>query len=140
MTKLRNTLSALLVVGLAGGITAACDDDSTGPDEDAIIGTWVATSSLALGTDFIADGMSLTMTFEDGGTFSLSVENSQAGICDEDFTDCVESGSFTYTDTTLTLDPSTADETVFGYSIAGNTLTLSGMIDIVPVTLTATRQ
>ena len=130
-------LAALLAVAAA----ACSSDDSNGPSPApgaALHASWNVTS-FATGTDdFIAQGMVLVIAFKSDSTYSLTVTNDLVGICSPG-PDCMEGGDYTATATTLTLDPGTIDEVVFGYSIAGTTLTMNGDIGGTAVTITATR-
>ena len=131
---------ALLAIGLSLAIalpaTLGCGDSSkgTGPGSQ-LVGSWNATSFQVPGTDLIADGMSLTMTFTSGGSYTLQFTNAPAGTFCQAGTNCTESGSFTSTASTLTFDPGTVDETTFNYVIQGTTVTVTGVIEGDQVTI-----
>ena len=122
---------------LAVALAACSSDESTGPDP-ALIGDWNATSIVALGTDLIADGMTLVATVNNDGTYELDITGDLMGACDPG-PDCVVTGDYTATATQITFDPGTVDQTVLNYSISGNNLTLSGNIGGIPVTFAFTR-
>ena len=130
----RSPLAApLLVLALA----ACSSDESTGPNP-ALIGDWNATSIIALGTDFIAGGMTLVATVNNDGTYALDITGDLMGACDPG-PDCVVTGDYTATATQITFDPGSPDEATLNYSISGNNLTLSGNIGGIPVTFAFTR-
>lgn len=131
---------ALAFVFVLVPVLSSCGDDSTEPEDTTLVGTWEAQSFTALGTDFIADGMGLTVTLEDGGMYTFEVSNDQIGICSDQSLDCSEGGQYMYTDTELTIDPGTPDEVTFGYTIQGSTMTWNGSIDSVPATVVFTKQ
>lgn len=138
------TRSLSLVAALvATSFLAACssDDDNGGPTgTPSLTGTWVATSFVALGTDFVAAGMGLTLTLTNNGTYTLEVTNAQVELCDdEQATDCTETGTYTSTATTLTLDEGTADELTVNYTLQGSTMTFNFSIDGTPIVVTFAR-
>ena len=113
-------------------VIPACD--SGGVPSNPLIGSWDAVSFTAQGTDVIAHGMSLVLTFEKGGTYTLDFTNDLIGSCNPG-PDCTATGTYQRSGNQVTLDPGTADETVFTYLIQGSTLTLTGDIDGIPVTI-----
>ena len=122
---------------LAVALAACSSDESTGPNP-ALIGVWNATSINALGTDLIADGMTLVATVNDDGTYALDITGDLMGACDPG-PDCVVTGDYTATATQITFDPGSVDETKLNYSISGNNLTLSGNIGGIGVTFEFTK-
>ncbi len=73
--KLWPALFATLII-----LAVACSDNATGPEDEEIIGTWIATkieltsrSNPALKVDLKEHGASATMIFESDGKWSLSV-------------------------------------------------------------------
>ncbi len=135
---MRITRRSLFAAASLVVVLAACSEDkATGPDP-ALIGVWNATSINALGTDLIADGMTLTATVNNDGTYELDITGDLMGACDPG-PDCVVTGDYTATATQITFDPGTVDQTVLSYSINGNNLTLSGNIGGIPVTFAFTR-
>lgn len=135
--------SARLVVtlGLATVLfpaVSACGSDGGNGPGDALLASWNATSFVVQGTDAIADGMSLVMTFESGGTYTLEFTNDQIGACSPG-PDCIQTGTLDYTGTEFTFDAGTVDEVTLNYSIQGTTLTLTGSIEGIPVTVVLTR-
>jgi len=126
--RLAARLSILALVASLATVAAACNDDSTSPDEKTVVGTWEVTSFVALGMDFIAEGMSITVTITEAGSITFSVENDQAGICDPG-PDCTDSGTYSADESTITLDPGTEDEETFAYTIQNRTMVWTGEID-----------
>jgi len=139
------TSRTLLAAAFCGAAALAptvsgCGSDGnggTGPSP-ALYASWNATSFMALGTDFIANGMSLILTLDPAGTYTLDITNDLIDACDPG-PDCVNGGSFSGTATQVKIDPGTQDEVVFNYSIAGTTLTLTGSIDGNAATITLER-
>ncbi len=134
---LRSNISIALVVGLFLPLTISCGDDSTGPDEDTVVGVWDATSFNALGTDLIADGMTLTASFNASGSYTFSFTNDQVGLC-EPGPNCTQGGTYAVTGNTITLDPTDGDSVSFTHSFqqSGSEMTWSGMIDGNAATIT----
>ncbi|HSA57341.1 MAG TPA: lipocalin family protein [Gemmatimonadaceae bacterium] len=141
MRALRNlrvaASSALVVVLLPVLASCSSDDDDPVGASDPLVGTWTATSFQAFGQDFIADGMALSITVNANDTYAISVTNDLIGVCDPQ-TSCTETGTYSSSATQITLDPG-PDATTLNYSIQGNTMTLTGSIDAVPVTIVLTR-
>jgi len=129
---------AALAIGLLAATLSACgDDDPTGVVGD-LVGTWQVTRFQAVGLpDFISAGMTLTLALTEN-EYTLTVTNDQAGIC-EGLSDCADSGTYSATSTQITLDPGTVDAITFSYSISGSTMTWTGSIEGIPVTIEATR-
>lgn len=132
---------SLVAALVATSFLVACSDDDDGPTGTPnITGTWVATSFVALGTDFVAAGMDLTLTLRNDGTYTLQIQNALVELCeDEQATDCTENGTYTSTATTLTLDEGTADEITINYTLQGNSMTFNFAIDGTPIVVTFTR-
>jgi hypothetical protein len=132
------TLRSMVVSTCMLALLAACnddDDDPAGPGGDPLVSTWNATSLTATGIpDPIGLGMTMTMTLSSGGTFTLVFTNDLVGFCDGE-ANCTQTGTYTSTATTLTIDPSDSDPGTFNYTISGNVLTLTGDIDGSQVTL-----
>jgi hypothetical protein len=127
----------LLFAFLAGVlILSGCSDD---PVTDPLVGLWNVTSFSALGSDFIADGMSLHVLLTAADTYTLDVIGDLVGICGESETDCSSTGAYTSTTAQITLDPDTEDVTTFDYTIQGSTMTWTGDIDGNPVTIAMSR-
>jgi hypothetical protein len=119
-------------------IPACSDDDPVAPGADPIIGTWQVTSFVGLGQDFIANGMSMTITLAADGDYTFAIANDLIGSCDVG-SNCADSGTYTATSTQITIDPGTADAVTFNYSINGNTMTWTGSIDGNAATVTMVR-
>lgn len=134
---------SLVAALVATSFLAACssDDDNgdpTGPP--SLTGTWVATSFVALGMDFIAGGMGVTLTFANNGTYTLQVTNDLVELCgDQQVTDCTQTGTYTSTASTLTLDEGSPDELQINYTLQGSTLTFNFSIDNNPIVVTLAR-
>ena len=129
----------LLTLTATAALTGACsddDDDTTGPGNTAVVGTWETTSFTANDTDFIANGMTLTATFDGDGTYTFDVTNDQVGICGGVVTDCSSSGDYTASASTVTIDAGSVDAVTFDYDIDGTTMTWTGEIDGIPATIT----
>jgi polyisoprenoid-binding protein YceI len=124
-------ITATTALGL--GISACGSDSGSGPS-NALIASWNATSFTAQGTDFIAAGMGLVLTFQAAGTYQIDVTNDQIGACSSG-TDCTTTGPFSRNGAQVTLDPGTADAVTFTWSIQGTTLTMTGDINGVPATI-----
>ncbi|TFG49866.1 MAG: hypothetical protein E4H38_04370 [Gemmatimonadales bacterium] len=120
--------SAFALVGALTLVGSACDSGGSNGPSNPLIGGWDATSFTAQGTDFIAIGMSVVLTFEQGGTYTVAFTNDLIGACNPG-PDCADGGDFVRTGNQVTLDPGTVDETVFTYAIQGSTLTLTGDIN-----------
>lgn len=136
-----HTPRALLLAGLCVSATVApaisgcgSDEGGTGPSSP-LHASWNATSFVGQNTDLIANGMTVVMTLAPAGTYTFEFTNDLIGACTPG-PDCTETGAYSYTSTLLTIDPGTPDETVFSYSIMGTTLTLTGTIEAIPVTIT----
>ena len=129
---------AVALATLAGG----CSDDPPAPLPSLLVGTWDATSISAFGQDLIAQGMTLSVTFASNGNFTIEVTGDLTGQCDPG-PDCTLTGTYTSTPTTVTVDPNTdptaADQLTFNYFIQGVTLMLTGSIQGIPVSITATK-
>lgn len=110
----------------------------TGPNgqTNALVGTWNATSFMAMSTDFIAAGLSMSFTFASDGTYSFTVSGDTLGVFCTGTTSCTNLGTWDTSGGTLTLDRGTSDETSVSYSISGSTLSVSGTIESTPFTAT----
>lgn len=133
----RASLLAPLYAAALTSIVAACSDDGTGPTA-ALVGTWNATSFTAFGQDFVAQGMDLTLTLTASGTYTLVITGDLIDACDPG-PNCTETGAYTFTATTITVAPNTADAVTFAYSIQGTTMTFTGSLNGIPATITFTR-
>lgn len=132
---------ALALTTLMAAATACDNEDILIPDGDVtIVGSWQATSFAGLGTDLIADGMTLSATLSASNTYTFDVTGDLAGICGDEGPDCSsETRSYTATDTEVTLDPGDEDEVTFAYDIQGTIMTWTGSIDGTPVVITWVR-
>ncbi len=119
---------------LLNSTIAACGSDGGNGPKTTLYESWSATSFTAMGTDFIASGMGLDLTFAANDTYTLTYTNDLVGACDPG-PDCVETADFSHTATELTLDPSGPEPVTLGYSIQGNSLTLTGTIGMTPVVI-----
>lgn len=118
---------------------SACSSSSPSAPGSGLVRSWEATSFLGMGMDFIADGMDLTVTFTNSGTYSQDVTNDLIGTCGDSGPNCTTGGTYTATATQVTFDPGSDDETTFDYTIQGTTLTLTGNIEETPVTIVLSR-
>lgn len=139
MRRQRATRLGLRVscVAVAFGVLFAgsCNDNANmnGPGSDALLGTWVSTSLMAGGMELSDNGLTLTITFESDGTYTTSFTSDLDMIFCEGATSCTDGGPYTRTGTQITLDAGTTDESVVGYSISGDTMTVTGDIDGTPI-------
>ena len=125
----------LLAFAALFSMAAACSDsETTGPAEEQLVGTWDVTSFQAFGVDAIQQGMSMELTLTAGKTYTIVITDDFLGTCDPE-TSCTESGSYSSTSTQITMDPGTEDEVTFNYSISGSTMTFTGNIEGIPVTM-----
>jgi hypothetical protein len=123
-------------------VLSACssDDDPVDPDDDAtIVGSWQATSFTALGTDYIAGGMTLAVTLSASDTYTFTVTGDEVGVCEDAGPDCTRPGTYAATETQVTLDPGTEGEVTFDYSIVGSNMSWSGAIQGIPAQVTWAR-
>jgi hypothetical protein len=120
-------------------LAAACSDSgTTGLAADRVVGTWDVTSFQALGVDVIQQGMTMELTLTAGKTYTIVITGDAIGTC-EAASDCTETGSYSSTSTQITIDPGLEDEVTFNYSINGTTMTFTGDIDGIPVTMVLQR-
>jgi hypothetical protein len=138
LRDVRRAVSGALVLLLPALVSCSSDDDDPAGPGDPILGTWNATSFQAGTDDFIAQGMDLSIALSADDTYTLTVANDLIGACEPDLS-CSQTGSYAATSTQLTIDPGTADAVSFSYAIQGNTMTLTGSIDGIPVTIVLTR-
>ena len=119
---------------------AACSDDDggTGPAASALHGTWNSTSLVANGMDAANLGMAMSFTFNSNDTYSFSVTQDELDLCGG-ATDCSDSGTYSATGTTLTFDPGSSDATTLSWSVSGDTLSVTGMVDGVNLSFTFVR-
>ena len=133
--------ATLLSLAVAWGVSGCgSDSDNTGPGvNNAVVGTWNATSFVLQGNDLIAQGMSLSFTFAASGDYTFTVTNDQGGLCDG-AANCSDGGPYNASGTQVTLDPATIDEAILNYTIAGNTMSVTATIDGMALTATFTKQ
>ncbi len=129
--------SAVFVFAALIPAVVACSDGFEPPA--GLVGTWNATSIVAGGVDYQAEGMTLSFTFFDDGEYSLTVTGDLLEFCDAG-TDCSDGGDFTTTASQITFDPGTTDEETLSWTIAGDMLTVSGTIDGSAISFTFQRQ
>jgi hypothetical protein len=139
----------LLLLGPAG--CGDDDDNPAGPAADGteVAGIWLASAFSVDGTDGIAAGMGVAMTFtitsstalrHAEGTYDIQVTNDQLGLCEGAVgDDCNPHGELEVEDGMLIFDPTEEDPTTFDYSVTGNTMTLSGDIDGIVLSATLTK-
>ncbi len=127
---------ALLVVA------AACASDAEGPEVDeAFVGNWNSTSFVVDGTEMMGAGSSFFVSFGffSDGSYQLIVGGDDNFMLCDIASSCNEDGEFSFTGTVLTIDPGTVDQLALQYSVSGDTLTLSGVLDGTPFTATFVR-
>lgn len=126
----------LFVLGLATACSSS-SDSSTNPTVDPLIGTWHVTSYTApIVGDVIQQGMTVTVTIAEDNSYSLAITGDQVGACTAPATSCSQSGTWSTSGNTITLTQSSTDVTSFTYAISGSTMTWTGSIDGIPVTIT----
>lgn len=115
-----------LIVMLVAALAAACGGGGSGAAPAELVGSWGATrlefvSAAAPTTrvEVIAQGASLTVVLSEGGTFEETLQ--VPGEPDED-----RSGAWSASSDILTLTYSPTSSMQFGYTLAGDTLTLGG--------------
>ena len=128
-------LCAVLMMPLAAG----CSDDlePTPPPDSPVTGTWLATSIVTPTGDAVVDGMSIVATMNDEGTFSLNIAGDVLGICDTG-PDCNITGTWTTTETTVTLE-FTGQDTTITYGADAGTMTWGGTFNGEEVFITFNR-
>lgn len=132
--------AAIPVLALAVVALGACsDDDDPTYQEPTIVGSWQATSFEALGTNFIAAGMTLDLTMSDTGTYTITVTNDLVDVCGGE-TNCTTTGPYTSTATQITIDAGKEDEVTFDYTVTSTTMTWTGTIDENSVTVSFVRE
>jgi hypothetical protein len=115
-----------LVVTLAAALAAACGGGGSGAAPAELAGSWGATrlefvsaSAPATRVELIVQGASLTVVLSAGGTFDETLQ--VPGEPEE-----IRSGTWSATGDVLTLNYSPTNQMQFGYTLAGDTLTLGG--------------
>jgi hypothetical protein len=134
----RNLASFVVILALA--LLPACGDEDDGSMNPgaSLQGTWEADTFSAGGTDYVATGLGVTITFT-ATTFVVDVTGDTNGVVCDTPGDCVNTGTLSYTSSTITFDAGTADEITFNYTVTATTLTLSGDIDGTALSATFTR-
>ena len=127
MTLLRAIRRPLLVTFAALVVVAVGCGDSTTEPPPGLVGTWNATSIVVGGIDLMDDGMTLRFTFTADGQYSYTVTNDFLDFCDPG-PNCSDSGRFAATSSQITFDPG-PDEETFSYTVSGNSLGVSAVID-----------
>ena len=125
----RTIFTGVMTFALASAIAGCSDDEiSTAPGVDpAVVGTWNATSFVVGGTNLIPP-LGVSFVFNANGTYALNFTSDQGDFCDPGEVNCGETGDYTSTSTTITLDPGD-DETILSYSISGSTMTINATIE-----------
>lgn len=135
-------LGVLLPLLAATVLLAGCgSDNGTGSNNsDPIVASWQVTAFGDGTMDLIAQGMTLKITLKSDDTYQFAVTGDKAGICgDGGTTTCTKTGAYAHTGSQVTIDPGSQDATAFNYSISGNTMTWTGMIDTTAVTIVMVR-
>lgn len=118
-----------------------CSDPVDTDIQEAFLGDWISTSFVVDGLELMTppSDFYLSWGFYSDGSYQLIAGVDDIGfICDLG-TSCRDDGDFTFTGNVITLDPGTADEFGFQYSVSGNTLTVSGSVDGTPFSATFER-
>lgn len=131
-----NRLAVLIVALSTLPFALSCGDNNNGdgttgpnpPSDNAIVGTWNATSFTAEGTDLIAAGLTVSFNFANDGTYSYTVTGDTFGAFCTGNTACSDFGTYDTSNGTLTFDRGTSDQESVSYSISGSTLSVSGNI------------
>lgn len=132
-------LARLSIAVALAPIALACGDDEATTPTDPLVGTWNATSFTVLGSDVIAGGMVLGVVLTSAGTYTLTITNDMIGAC-EPGPNCTQTGDWTGTATTITINSGTVDAVTFTWAIQGTTMTWTGSIDGIPATVVFARQ
>lgn len=128
LSRAHHRLVPALLLALAT-LVACSDDDPAAPAGDPLLATWNATSLTATGIpNLIAQGMSMSITFSSGGTYSMAVTNDLAELCAGP-TNCTQTGTWSTSGSMITIDSSDGDPATFAYSFSGSVLTLTGDIE-----------
>jgi hypothetical protein len=138
--RTRPPFALVVLAGALVALSACSDDDPTSPEEPTVVGTWEATSFTAIGLDFIADGMTLTATLTEGGTYTLDVTDDQVGICEETVSDCTRTGPYLATGTMIILSSEEFDDVTFSYTVSSTSMTWGGAIEGIPVAVVFARE
>ena len=138
MTLLRTIRRSMLITFAAlVPVTVGCGASTT-ELPPGLVGTWNATSLVVGGIYLMDDGMTLRFTFSANGEYSYTVTNDFLDFCDPG-PNCSDSGDFTATSNQITFDPGPGQET-FSYTVAGNTLSVTAVIDGFTFAFTFERQ
>jgi hypothetical protein len=130
----RRVALLMLIPWLVGAAGCGGDESTTEPVPTALLGSWVAISMMAGTQDLAVQGMNLSVHFSADGEYSYLISDDLLGMC-EAGPDCNGWGEFSATATRLILDPGTSEAQSFAYSISGDTLTLTGSVQGVAVSL-----
>lgn len=127
--------STLLFGLLLVGAVACGGDSSTEPSiDEEFIGNWISTSFTVDGQELMTEGSSFYISlglFSDG-SYQLIVGGDESGVFCDGEPSCTTMGDYTFSGSTLTVDPGTPDAVVLQYAVSGDTLTVSGSIDGTP--------
>jgi hypothetical protein len=133
---------AAVIVALASlPLLAACgDDEPTGGNGNALLGSWTVTSFMIEGIGDVIAGSDLQLIFTfTASTYTIVVANDDSGFFCDTGTTCTLPGDYTTTGNTITFDPGTSDEEDFTYFVTGDTLRMTGGIDGSTVDVTLRR-
>jgi hypothetical protein len=139
MLRRHRILTVFLMIVLA--LAPACgdeDDNSMNPGGPSLAGTWEADTFSAGGTDYVPTGLSVTLTLT-ATTYVLDVTGDTNNVICEMTTDCVDSGTLSFTSTVLTFDPDDPEAVTLNYTVTDTTLTLTGSIEGTALSATFTR-
>ncbi len=91
----------------------------------SLVGTWTATNfTLQGGTDLVAAGLVLRLTFMSDGMLTVFVSGDTGGLFCDDGTTCEDDGRYIQTDVNMLICDPHCDE-IFDYTISGNTWNFS---------------
>ncbi len=145
MKILKKTVLILLIASITAFFIGGCSkDDSSGPN-DQLIGTWelvkITANLSGISTDIEPSFLSLEVTLEvrNDGTYTLTQNHTDTGTID------VETGTWTATDKTVTINPDDGDPQQIDYTVDGDTATLDTVMSYgeyvdLPVKMIYTRQ
>lgn len=138
----RVALGTLVLAAACVTALGACGEDSPmeNNDDDTIFGIWDATSFNALGTDFIDTGLTVVLNLTGSGQITIDFAGDLLSTFCDTGTTCTQSGDYVATETTITVAPGTEDELTFNYTLSGDTMTWTGLIDNISATIVFSRR
>lgn len=125
-------LAARLTIPVMALAMACGTVDPEELDIDApFIGSWDATSFIVAGEELVTAGglFFVNFGFFSDGSYGFSVVGDGDGVLCDIPPACNDDGDFSYTSTVIVLDPGTTDELELSYTVSGNTLGVSGILN-----------